>query len=62
MRKSDKDKLLNKTEIRRRGWDGEKIRFFLPKPIYKGGVPMWKLRDVETAEASLEFYLPEVEQ
>ena len=49
--------LLNVINLRQRGWTGEKIRTLLPKPIYISGVPFWKLRDVERAEASAAFYL-----
>lgn len=56
-RKKYTDHLLSKKDLLQRGWSSCKIRTLLPKPIYISGVPFWKLRDVEHAEASAAFYL-----
>lgn len=55
--------MLTKSEIRSRGgWDSEKIRHLLPKPVYVKSIPLWYLRDIEQAESSLAFYFEEVER
>ena len=56
-REKEADHLLSRKDLLQRGWSGGKIRTLLPKPIYISGVPFWKLRDVEHAEASAPFYL-----
>ena len=57
------DNLLNQTALSKRGWTKTLIARFLPEPIlktnprYKSAAPMklWKMEDVEVAEASEEF-------